>query len=235
MRDESRAAKRGSEPKPHHQHTTFSPGFARLALRNFVWRKNCEVLMEKQYELNGTRADALAVTPAYGTKLVTGVFPDRASAELAYNAVTHRGYGTDEVNLVMSDATRKLHFARSGAETELGTRASEGAGVGGVIGAGIGAVAATFAAIGASLIVPGIGLVVAGPIAAALAGVGAGGIAGGLVGALVGWGMPEERLKHYQDAVEGGGILIGVNPRNDDDAAYFESTWKDSRGTQINR
>lgn len=191
--------------------------------------------MDKQHEINVARVDTLAVTPAYGTKLVTGVFPDRASAESAYDAATRRGYTTDEVNLVMSDATRKLHFARTGAQTELGNRASEGAGVGGVIGAGIGAVAAAFAAIGASLIVPGIGLVVAGPIAAALAGVGAGGLAGGLVGALVGWGMPEERLKRYQDAVEGGGILIGVNPRNDEDAAYFESSWKDSRGTHIAR
>jgi hypothetical protein len=192
--------------------------------------------MDKQYESIPTRVDANgAVTPAHGVKLVTAVFPDRASAELAYNAVTSRGYGTDDVNLVMSDATRKLHFARTGAQTELGSRASEGAGVGGVIGAGIGAVAAAFAAIGTSLIVPGIGLVIAGPIAAALAGVGAGGLAGGLVGALVGWGMPEERLKHYQDAIEGGGILIGVKPRNDADAAYFESTWKDSRGEHVYR
>lgn len=196
--------------------------------------------MDKVYDANATtRVDVTTqttpVSTVGGAKLVTGVFRDRASAERAYNAVTGRGYTTSDVNVVMSDATRKLHFASTGTETELGNRASEGAGVGGVIGAGIGAVAAAFAAIGTSLIVPGLGLVIAGPIAAALAGVGAGGLAGGLVGALVGWGMPEERLKYYQDAVEGGGILMGVTPRNEEDAVYFESTWKDNRGEYVYR
>ena len=193
--------------------------------------------MEKSYDSNGIkRADAVtAVTPAAESKLVTGVFRDRASAELAYNKVTDRGYNTTDVNVVMSDSTRKRHFAAAGAETELGNRAGEGAGVGGVIGGAIGAVAATFAAIGTSLIVPGIGLIIAGPIAVALAGAGAGGLAGGLVGALVGWGMPEERLKHYKDAIDEGGILLGVTPRNADDAIYFEREWKDVRGEHVYR
>ncbi len=195
--------------------------------------------MDKPYDANATtRVDLTAADSSNSvqrSKLVTGVFRDRTSAERAYNAVTGRGYDTKDVNVVMSDATRKLHFAATGAETELGNRATEGAGVGGIIGAGIGAVAAAFAAIGTSLIVPGLGLVIAGPIAATLAGVGAGGLAGGLVGALVGWGMPEERLKYYQDAVEGGGILLGVTPRNEEDAVYFESAWKDNRGEYVYR
>ena len=195
--------------------------------------------MDKPYDANATTRVDLTTADSSNSvqksKLVTGVFRDRASAERAYNSVTGRGYATNDVNVVMSDATRKLHFATTGTETELGNRASEGAGVGGVIGAGIGAVAAAFAAIGTSLIVPGLGLVIAGPIAAALAGVGAGGLAGGLVGALVGWGMPEERLKYYKDAVEGGGILLGVTPRNEEDAVYFESAWKDNRGEYVYR
>ncbi len=198
--------------------------------------------MDKPYDANATtRVDlSNAVTPTYGTnlatgKLVTGVFRDRASAERAYNAVTARGYSTGDVNVVMSDATRKLHFAGVGAQTELGNRASEGAGVGGVIGAGIGAVAAAIAAIGTSIIVPGLGLIIAGPLAATFAGIGVGGLTGGLVGALVGWNMPEERLKYYQDAIEGGGILMGVTPRNEADAVFFESAWKDNRGEYVFR
>ena len=57
---------------------------------------------------------------------------------------------------------------------------------------------AAIAAIGTSLVIPGLGLVVAGPLAAALAGAGAGGTAGGLIGALVGHGMPEDRTKKYE-------------------------------------
>jgi hypothetical protein len=211
------------------------PGIDPIAAQILALQTSNEVHMEKS---NGavTRVDSSnAVTPVNGSKLVTGVFRDRPSAERAYNVVTGRGYATNDVNVVMSDATRKQHFASTGTETELGNRASEGAGVGGVIGAGIGAVAAAIAAIGTSVIVPGLGLIIAGPLAVTLAGIGAGGLTGGLVGALIGWGMPEERLKYYQEAVEGGGILMGVVPRNVVDATYFESAWKDNRGEYVYR
>ena len=128
---------------------------------------------------------------------VTGLFTDRDRAERGYQALTARGYDAKDINLVMSDDTRKKHFA-SGAETELGTKAAKGAGVGGAIGGTVGAIAAAIAAVGTSIAIPGLGLVVAGPLAAALAGAGAGGAAGGLVGALIGAGIPEERVKHYE-------------------------------------
>ncbi|MEP7206962.1 MAG: hypothetical protein ABI920_08485 [Casimicrobiaceae bacterium] len=161
------------------------------------------------------------------SKLVTGLFRDRAAAELAYQSASSRGYGKDDVNLVMSDETRKRHFGEAGgATTELGTKAAEGAGVGGAIGGTVGAALAAIAAIGTSIAIPGLGLVLAGPLAAGLAGAGAGGLTGGLVGALIGWGIPEERIKHYETGIKEGGILMGVRPRSADDAAYFEESWK---------
>lgn len=167
---------------------------------------------------------------------VTGLFRDRDSAERAYQSVTERGYGSDDVNLVMSDDTRQRHFAKTGAATtELGNKAAEGAGVGGAIGGTLGAIAAAVAAIGTTLAVPGLGLVIAGPIAAAVAGAGAGAAGGGLIGALIGWGMPEERVKNYEAGIREGGILLGVTPRSDEDAAYFEQTWKRHNGEQIYR
>ena len=66
--------------------------------------------------------------------MVTGLFPDRESAERAYGSVVERGYGQDDVNLVMSDETRKKHFAVDDRETELGNKALEGAGTGAAIG-----------------------------------------------------------------------------------------------------
>ena len=123
-------------------------------------------------------------------QLVTGLFPDRASAEAAYGAATERGYSRDDVNLVMSDETRATHFGDQGTSTELGNKAAEGAGIGGAIGGTVGAIAAAIAAVGTSLVLPGVGLVVAGPIAAALAGAGAGAAGGGLVGALIGLEHP---------------------------------------------
>jgi len=166
--------------------------------------------------------------------MVTGLFPDRDSAERAYQSVGRRGYGQDDVNLVMSEDTRNKHFAGD-RETELGNKALEGAGVGAGIGGAVGATLAAIAAIGTTLALPGLGLLVAGPLAAGIAGAGAGGATGGLVGLLVGAGIPEERVKHYEEGIKKGGILMGVKPRTSEDADYFEQDWKSNHGEQVYR
>ncbi len=148
------------------------------------------------------------------SRTVTGLFRDRESAERAYDTLHSRGYGRDDVNVLMSDDTRKKYFS-DGKDTELGSKALEGAGVGSAIGGTVGAVLAAIAAIGTSVILPGLGLIVAGPIAAGLAGAGAGGLTGGLVGALVGSGIPEDRAREYERGIKEGGIVMGVNPRTD--------------------
>ena len=148
------------------------------------------------------------------SRTVTGLFRDRESAERAYGSLTSRGYGQDDVNLLMSDETRNKHFV-GGRETELGNKALEGAGTGAAL--------------------PGLGLIVAGPIAAALAGAGAGGATGGIIGALVGAGIPEERVKDYEEGLKSGGIVMGVNARSDEDADYFENDWRSNRGEHVYR
>ncbi|MCG6118568.1 MAG: hypothetical protein MEQ07_10325 [Aquimonas sp.] len=168
--------------------------------------------------------------------MVTGLFPDRMSAERAYSSITSRGYDKADINLIMSEETRKAHFEHTdNVDTDLGNKAAEGAGVGGAIGGTVGAIVAAVAAVGTSLVVPGLGLVIAGPIAAAVAGAGAGGLTGGLVGALVGWNIPAERVKLYQDGIDRGGILMAVKPRNASDAEHFESEWKSSQGQNVYR
>ena len=169
------------------------------------------------------------------SRMVTGLFPDRDSAERAYGSMVERGYAQDDVNLIMSDETRKKHFAVDDRETELGNKALEGAGTGAAIGGAVGATLAAIAAIGTTLALPGLGLLIAGPIAAGLAGAGAGGATGGLIGALVGAGIPEERVKDYEEGIKKGGIMMGVTPRNSEDAEYFEQDLKKNRGEQITR
>jgi hypothetical protein len=166
--------------------------------------------------------------------MVTGMFPDRQSAERAYNSLHDRGYTKEDIDLIMSDQTRKKHFSDAG-ETEIGTKAAEGAGKGGAIGGTIGAIAGVIAAIGTSIVIPGLGLVVAGPIAAALAGAGAGGITGGIIGALVGSGIPEDRAKLYEQGVKNGQVVVGVRPRSEDDARYFENDWRTHQGADVKR
>jgi hypothetical protein len=172
------------------------------------------------------------------SRMVTGLFRDRDSAESAYGSLTGRGYGKDDLNLMMSDKTRDTYFKddkHNDKASDLGDKAWEDAGKGAAIGSGVGATIAAIAAMGTTLALPGIGLLVAGPLAAALAGAGAGGLTGGLIGALVGHGIPEDRAKEYDEGVRNGGILMGVNARSDEDAEYFENQFRTHRGEGVYR
>jgi hypothetical protein len=170
--------------------------------------------------------------------MMTGLFRDRDSAERAYDTLRDRGYGEQDINVLMTDETRKTWYPTDDAETELGrkagTKAMAGAGVGGAIGTAVGALAAVIATT-AVIALPGVGLVTAGPLAAALAGAGAGALTGGIVGALVGMGIPEDRARLYDEGLKRGGMVMGVTPRSDEDAGFFEHEWRNSRGEHIYR
>src|SRR5687768_1873709 len=186
-----------------------------------------------EYEKETVSEGSLGTARQRENRMLTGLFRDRDSAERAYRSLNDRGYGKDDINLLMSDDTRKKQFAE--ADTELGTKAWEGAGKGAAIGGGVGATLAAIAAIGTTLALPGIGLLVAGPIAAALAGGGGGALTGGLIGALVGHGIPEEHAKYYDQGIRDAGIVMGVKPRNQEDADYFETEWRNNRAEQLYR
>jgi hypothetical protein len=166
--------------------------------------------------------------------IMTGMFRDRDSAERAYASLGSRGYTRDDVTLLMSEEARRRHFGEEQPETELGTKAAEGAGVGAVVGGGLGAVLGGLAAAGV-IALPGIGLIALGPIAAALAGGAAGAAGGGLIGGLIGAGIPEDQARQYESGLREGNIVMGVTPRSDDDAEYFEQEWRNYRGEQIYR
>ena len=176
-----------------------------------------------------------ATTRQQNRPVLTGLFKDRESTEGAYTSLKNRGYTDDEINVMMSDETRKKYYSDGDSALD-DNKALEGAGTGGAIGGTLGALIGGIAAIGTNLVLPGLGLVVWGPIAAALAGAGAGGLTGGLVGALIGWGIPEEHAQRYEEGIKQGGTFMGVTPKNDDDAEYFENEWRNNyRGEHIYR
>jgi hypothetical protein len=167
-------------------------------------------------------------------KMVTAVFRSHADADQAYDRLLGHGYTNREINVLMSDATRARFYLNHEPEpVHAGSAAAEGMGVGGAIGTAVGAAVAAIAAIGTTLALPGLGLVIAGPIAAALAGAGAGAVTGGLIGALIGLGIPEPNARAYEEVLRNGGVAMGVVPHSGEDTAWIRQTFTDLHGENI--
>ena len=159
--------------------------------------------------------------------IVTALFKDPNSAEFAYRDLLNRGYEEDDITLVMSEETHKKHFLNNDVEQpDLKTKSLQGMGVGGAIGTTIGAIAAAVAAIGTSLVIPGLGIVVAGSLAASFAGAGAGAVTGGILGAFIGLGIPDKQAQEYEEGIKAGGVIISVSAKSQDDYKILSSDWK---------
>jgi hypothetical protein len=167
--------------------------------------------------------------------MVTGVFRNRLDAERAFEYLNQLGYNESDINVLMSDKSQTTAAPLNPAEERIGTtgHAAEGAGVGGAIGTILGATAAGIAAIGSTLAIPGLGLIVAGPVAAALAGAGVGAVTGGVIGGLVGAGLNEQNADAYLAALRDGGVVIGVAPHGTDDIQLIQKKFEEFNGESV--
>ena len=143
------------------------------------------------------------------SKTVSAVFENRVAADHAVEGLRAAGFGPADISVLMSEDTQGREFG-----VEVNTKAPEGATAGATAGGVLGALAATLVALGI-VVIPGMGLVAAGPIIAAFAGAGAGGALGGLLGGLVGLGIPEHEAKMMAERLARGGILVGVMAHED--------------------
>lgn len=168
-------------------------------------------------------------------KMRSGMFEDKDSAERAYQAALRRGYKQDDINVIMSDETRKKYYANSDEviHTERGDKSMEGLALGGALGGTTVGVLGAVVALSTTIAIPGLGLIIAGPLAAGLVGAGAGSIAGGLLGALIGAGFDEERATIYENGIKKGGVVLTV--RSNENIADDEliEDWKKSNGRDI--
>ena len=98
---------------------------------------------------------------------------------------------------------RTRHGSRYFADESSASRAAEGAGKGGGIGMGVGAALGAIVATATAISVPGLGLIVAGPIAGAIAGAGTGAAAGTVLGAMVGATIPKDRDRRLREGRAG--------------------------------
>ena len=165
--------------------------------------------------------------------VISAVFQDRYDAIEAHSFVKSMGYADSEINVLMSDTTRKRFDEDPDTKHSANTMGLEGVATGGMIGTAVGATAAAIAAIGTAVLVPGLGIIVAGPILAALAGGGAGAVTGGLIVGLVGLGIPESNAKAYEAALKNGGVVVGVTSRDSKDLSKIRHRFEELRGENI--
>ena len=165
--------------------------------------------------------------------VISAVFQDRYDAIEAHSFIKSLGYADSEINVLMSDSTRKKFEEDKDTRHAAGTMGLEGVATGGMIGTAVGATAAAIAAIGTTVLVPGLGILVAGPVLAALAGGGAGAVTGGLIGGLVGLGIPESNAQAYEAALKNGGVVIGVSSRDSKDLSKIRQRFEELRGENI--
>ena len=126
-------------------------------------------------------------------------FPDRerSFAPLRFNV--DRFYRNEKPTVQQPGHVRQRRSITAGVETELRNRTAEGIGVGGAIGGLAGGFIGALVTVFTAIVVPGLGLIVAGPLAGGLIGAGAGALTGGTLGALVGHTMVEERVMRYHE------------------------------------
>jgi hypothetical protein len=172
---------------------------------------------------------------------VIALFRDRSDAECAFDAAVAQGIEASNINLVMSDETRTRYFpADLPSDSELADKAAQGApdesgggALGGPLGGTVGTIAPVVAAVGVATLLPGLGLVLAGPVAAAVAAAGAVAVAGGLMGAVANWGIPKNRIEELEASIRDGDILLGVTPRTSDEAKEIERLWSACGATHV--
>lgn len=161
------------------------------------------------------------------SKVITAVFESNYNAAGALESLVENGFDSGDISLVASEEFDHENF---GVETH--SKLAEGTAIGATAGGATGAVIAGLTAVGA-VATGGAGLVVAGPLVAALAGAGAGAAGGSILGGLIGAAIPEHEIKHYEDAIDKGHVLIGVDCENSDQRDTAKDVFRQFQATKI--
>jgi hypothetical protein len=145
------------------------------------------------------------------SKVLTAIFDSHPEAARALESLVAAGFDTSKISFIASDDFDADTFG-----VESHSKMAEGVAIGAGAGGAIGAVVAGLTLVGA-VASGGAGLLVAGPLVAALAGAGAGAAGGSVLGGLIGLAIPEHEVKHYEEAIERGSVLVGVECDDSDE------------------
>lgn len=143
------------------------------------------------------------ITPGIPGLTVIGLFPDHSDAANAIRDLKDAGFTEDQIGVAMQDRDKQQQLV-----DDTGSTAAEGAATGAIGGGMVGGLIGLFG----SLLIPGVGPIVAGgALASALTGAGIGAAAGGIIGALMGLGVPEADAQHFDKGIRSGMTLVTVS------------------------
>ncbi|HEX8923390.1 MAG TPA: DUF1269 domain-containing protein [Patescibacteria group bacterium] len=140
--------------------------------------------------------------------LVAGLFHDSESAGRAVAELKQQGF-TQDMSVISrdyDDPEGKIHNVKHDV--------SQGAKGGAVFGAAAAGITALIAGL-SSITIPGLGLIVAGPLASVLTAAAGGAAAGGVVGALADYGIPDTQAKEFQQGILAGDVVVAVSTDHD--------------------
>ena len=147
----------------------------------------------------------MALNPANKTgRTVVGLFRGRSDAEQAITDLKDAGFTREQIGIAIKDRGEQRDLTERTDASAAGKGAAAGAISGGLVGGIIGLLG--------SLLIPGVGPIVAGGVLeSVLVGAGAGAATGGLIGALMGLGVSEEDARHFDTRFREGGTLVTVD------------------------
>jgi hypothetical protein len=154
----------------------------------------------------------------------TGLYRSPDAALNALHMLQESGVAREDISLVAKD---DLHtdVKQEHLDSKQNSKAPSGFALGAAGGGTVGAVLAALGAVGGIATGgAGFGLLVAGPLATALIGAGTGAAAGSVIGGMIGAAMQDPDVKYYEEAIQQGSVLIGVNTTDDDSRASVTAT-----------
>lgn len=158
---------------------------------------------------------------------ISGVFTSYADFSGLVEALNARGYREEDLSILMSETTHQQYFA-----PQEQTKAPEGFTVGGLSGGILGILIGSLTLVG-SVVIPGSGFLVAGPLVGALTAGAVGAAAGGLIGGLVGAGIPEHEAKFFEDALKEKGRILVVAHIPKEEVREVKSVFERYNATQL--
>ncbi|MCL6261559.1 hypothetical protein M3O96_20835 [Aquiflexum sp. TKW24L] len=164
-----------------------------------------------------------------GSKVLSGMFRDRECTDRAYNSLVDKGYGNNEINVVMTAETREKYYGDLSKDSEFGAEHTFNSSFGSRIGSTAGVIAGAQAAIEDSVVIHGLGVLIAGPLVSDLTGA----VSGGMISVLKDSGIPEPRAKLYDSGIKEGNVVIYVSPKDDADAIHLYENWKNLHAEAI--